>query len=160
MARRLQQDEADLSARRLLVLRDGIDEGVGRIRTLHRQADADKIGRQSICKAFLRHAQALRQLCRQDYAHGDGFSVGDIVPAQMGFVFDGMAEGVAQVQFGPHAVLLRVFRHDPGLDLSRLQDERLQIVMLSGSEASYGVFIGQASRTVNSGILKAPSMFL
>ena len=100
----------------------GAAKDIGRVRTIHRQAQRGEIRLQAGGEAILRHPQFLRQLRRQDDAYGDRLPVGDVVSPQPGLVLDRVREGVPQVQFHPLPLLVRVPRHDIGLDPFRPPD--------------------------------------
>ena len=90
-----------------------------------RQAAGRPIGFQPCCKAFGRQSHRLREAGGQEDAYGDGFAMGDVQAGLPGFVFDGVGEGVAEVEAAAFAALLFVAAYDAGLDLCRGCDECL-----------------------------------
>ncbi len=96
------------AAQGFLVFGHGFLQNLRRVRTFHRQADALEILLQAGCQAFLADAHAFAEPGGQDDAHGHGFPVGDVIGPLTGFVFDGVAEGMAQVQLGALPFLERV----------------------------------------------------
>ena len=90
-----------------------------------RQAAGCPIGFQPRCKAFGRQSHRFRQAGGQEDAYGDGFAMGDVEAGLPGFVFDGVGEGVAEVEAAAFAALLFVAAYDAGLDLRRGRNECL-----------------------------------